>query len=46
MAKQRKKSDKGRVKYRPLIRGSMQFPLEYKGDTIADFLRVAKYRLI
>lgn len=43
MAKQRKKSGKGRVKYRPLIRGSMQFPLEYKGDTIADFLRIAKY---
>lgn len=43
MAKQRKKSGKGRVKYRPLIRGSMQFPLEYHGDELADFLRIAKY---
>ena len=42
MAK-RRKTGKGRDIYRPLIRGSMQFPLEYKGDTIADFLRVAKY---
>ena len=42
MAK-RRKTGKGRAIYRPLIRGSMQFPLEYKGDTIADFLRVAKY---
>ena len=43
MAKRRKKSDKGRAIYRPLIRGSMQFPLEYSGDNIADFLKVAKY---
>ena len=42
MAK-RRKTGKGRAIYRPLIRGSMQFPLEYKGDTIADFLRIAKY---
>ncbi len=43
MAKRRKKSGKGRVSYRPLIRGSMQFPLEYHGDELADFLRIAKY---
>ncbi len=43
MAKRRKKSGKGRGVYRPLIRGSMQFPLEYHGDTQADFFRIAKY---
>ena len=42
MAK-RRKSGKGRSICRPLIRGSMQFPLEYHGDNLADFLRVARY---
>ena len=33
MAKQRKKSGKGRAIYRPLIRGSMQFPVSWQALT-------------
>lgn len=32
-----------RKPYQPKIKGSMSFPLEYDGDTVAKFLAIAKY---
>ncbi|RKL74598.1 hypothetical protein [Moraxella catarrhalis] len=32
-----------RKPYQPKISGSMSFPLEYDGDTVAEFLAIAKY---
>lgn len=32
-----------RKPYQPKIKGSMSFPLEYDGDTVAKFLATAKY---